>query len=123
MGPKLDECAVCSSDVGPGHYNIHTEPVSGPAYTIAGKQSLVQKDQFETPGPGQYALKPKAIQGGSPAYTFAGCGLQSVKEIEGNPGPGDYETESNSAKGPAFSLGIKQDTHVPNSDAPGDCMP
>lgn len=123
MGSKLDDSVTCSTAVGPGQYDIQRKPMSGPAYSIAGKQGLTQMDKMTTPGPGQYAPEIKVIQECAPAYTFAGGNPQNGKEAEGNPAPGDYNTEDKREKGPAFSLGIKRDTHKSNSDTPGDCMP
>eukprot|EP00873_Tetraselmis_striata_P013038 jgi/Tetstr1/433302/TSEL_022589.t1 len=122
VGHQLGKACISSSDSGsgesddsevlpgPGHYEVPSRLVEGPAFSMAGRNTksawLPASSAAGMPGPGQYGQSAAEALPTGPAYTMLGRPVPPKREAadrEMSPGPGHYHTEP-APEGPAYTI-------------------
>ncbi|OMJ68979.1 hypothetical protein SteCoe_33427 [Stentor coeruleus] len=103
---KLKELEAYKNGVpGPGAYTESYVRPHSTAPIMGSAKKGMKNETGETPGPGAYDVKPKAMEG--PKFTMQGKNLK--EHIDKIPGPGHYDQDINNVnakdRSPAYKLG------------------
>mmetsp|Transcript_9573 Transcript_9573/g.27394 ORF Transcript_9573/g.27394 Transcript_9573/m.27394 type:complete len:1236 (-) Transcript_9573:119-3826(-) len=94
------------AEPGPGHYNIPSCLVEGPAFSMGSKAVrsawMPSAPKEGLPGPAEYHSSGTGFGGSGPAFSMRGRAQH--QQGQDSPGPGAYEGREDVGRGPAFSI-------------------
>ena len=84
---------------GPAAYNISSDKVESPAFTLGSRPAITAR--VMSPGPTAYNIESHFL---TPRWSFGTSKRAGIPIKAPAPGPGDYEPERMKEKGPSFSM-------------------